>query len=128
MTKMNIINTFVDNSTQLNSTQLNSTDLNFLKNKIFIKFLSVLFGYIILDNLSKRNLRLVINNFKFKEDIRMKNIKNKKNFTLLIVAVLILGLSLSCKSNEEPAPEKKSQPYIMEFGCILMILTLQLLI
>lgn len=35
----------------------------------------------------------------------MKNIKNKKNFTLLIVAVLILGLSLSCKSNEEPAPE-----------------------
>lgn len=35
----------------------------------------------------------------------MKNIKNKKIFTLLIVAVLILGLSLSCKSNEEPAPE-----------------------
>ena len=61
MTKMNIINTFVDNSTQLNS-----TDLNFLKNKIFIKFLSVLFGYIRLDNLSKRNLRLVINNFKLR--------------------------------------------------------------
>ena len=54
------------NSTQLNSTQLNSTDLNFLKNKIFIKFLSVLFGYIKLDNLSKRNLRLVINNFKLR--------------------------------------------------------------
>ena len=35
----------------------------------------------------------------------MKNIKNKKNFTLLIVAVLILGLSLSCKSNEEPEIE-----------------------
>ena len=35
----------------------------------------------------------------------MKNIKNKKIFTLLIVAVLILGLSLSCKSNEEPAPK-----------------------
>ena len=35
----------------------------------------------------------------------MKNIKNKKNFTLLIVTVLILGLSLSCKSNEEPKIE-----------------------
>ena len=32
----------------------------------------------------------------------MQNLKNKKIFTLLIAVALILALSISCKSNEDP--------------------------
>ena len=57
------------------------------------------------DNLSRKikNPCLVINKNLFqKENFKMKNSKNTKIFTLLIAVALILALSISCKSNEEP--------------------------
>ena len=42
----------------------------------------------------------------------MKNSKNKKLFTYMVVGALVMALSISCKSNEEPAKvEIPSQYY-----------------
>ena len=57
------------------------------------------------DSLSRKikNPCLVIKKFKsIKEIFKMQNLKNKKIFTLLIAVALILALSISCKSNEDP--------------------------
>ena len=55
------------------------------------------------DNLSRKikNPCLVINkNSFFKEEIIMHNFK--KLFTYMVVGALVMALSISCKSNEEP--------------------------
>ena len=57
------------------------------------------------DNLSRKikNPCLVINKNLFqKENLKMKNSKNKKLFTYMVVGALVIALSISCKSNEEP--------------------------
>ena len=57
------------------------------------------------DSLSRKikNPCLVINKNLFqKENLKMKNSKNKKLFTYMVVGALVMALSISCKSNEEP--------------------------
>ena len=57
------------------------------------------------DSLSRKikNPCLVINKNLFqKENLKMKNSKNKKLFTYMVVGALVIALSISCKSNEEP--------------------------
>ena len=39
----------------------------------------------------------------------MKNSKNKKLFTYMVVGALVMALSISCKSNEEPSTPELSQ-------------------
>ena len=60
------------------------------------------------DNLSRKikNPCLVIKKFKsIKEIFKMKILKTKKLFTYMVVGALVMALSISCKSNEEPANE-----------------------
>ena len=38
----------------------------------------------------------------------MKNSKNKKLFTYMVVGALVMALSISCKSNEEPSSGSKA--------------------
>ena len=57
------------------------------------------------DSLSRKikNPCLVINKNLFqKENLKMKNSKNKKLFTYMVVVALVMALSISCKSNEVP--------------------------
>ncbi|TXJ50849.1 hypothetical protein EPJ66_09155 [Brachyspira aalborgi] len=57
------------------------------------------------DSLSRKikNPCLVINKNLFqKENLKMKNSKNKKLFTYMVVGALVMALSISCKSNEVP--------------------------
>ncbi|WP_302368745.1 hypothetical protein, partial [Brachyspira aalborgi] len=57
------------------------------------------------DSLSRKikNPCLVINKNLFqKENLKMKNSKNKKLFTYMVVGALVAALSISCKSNEVP--------------------------
>ena len=64
------------------------------------------------DNLSRKikNPCLVINKNLFqKENLKMKNSKNKKLFTYMVVGALVMALSISCKSNEEPSTPELSQ-------------------
>ena len=43
----------------------------------------------------------------------MKNSKNKKLFTYMVVGALVMALSISCKSNEEP---KNSAPELSQYA------------
>ena len=43
----------------------------------------------------------------------MKNSKNKKLFTYMVVGALVMALSISCKSNEEP---KNSVPELSKYA------------
>ena len=64
------------------------------------------------DSLSRKikNPCLVINKNLFqKENLKMKNSKNKKLFTYMVVGALVMALSISCKSNEEPSTPELSQ-------------------
>ena len=38
----------------------------------------------------------------------MKNSENKKLFTYMVVGALVMALSISCKSNEDPKTEEKT--------------------
>ena len=56
----------------------------------------------------------------------MKNSKNKKLFTYMVVGALVMALSISCKSNEEPKDNTHSNhppagTYKMVYGSSLTI-------
>ena len=56
----------------------------------------------------------------------MKNSKNKKLFTYIVVGALVMALSISCKSNEEPKDNTHSNhppagTYKMVYGSSLTI-------
>ena len=56
------------------------------------------------DSLSRKikNPCLVINKNLFqKENLKMKNSKNKKLFTYMVVGALVMALSISCKNNDK---------------------------
>ena len=65
------------------------------------------------DNLSRKikNPCLVINKNLFSRSIFMKNIK--QFFTYLVVGALVIALSISCKSNEEPTSGDNGDSYII---------------
>ena len=55
------------------------------------------------DSLSRKikNPCLVINKNLFqKENLKMKNSKNKKLFTYMVIGALVMALSISCKNDE----------------------------
>ena len=106
------------------SQYLESLSLHCIGNAEAIKFT--------FDSLSRKvkNPCLVIKKFKSIKEIfkifKMKILKTKKLFTYMVVGALVMALSISCKSNEEPTDNTHSNhppagTYQMVYGSSLTI-------
>ncbi len=88
---------------------LRSLAMTIKNNFAILNLVKTFLTSITFDSLSRKikNPCLVINKNSFSMSIFMKNIK--QFFTYLVVGALVIALSISCKSNEEPSSPELSQ-------------------